>query len=895
MATRKSSRPAQKKVAPASAKSAAKRKPAAASARPRVEAAGALASPSPAAAELTIIGVGASAGGLAAIEQFLAPIPQGAKQAVVVVQHLDPTQTDLLPELLQRVTPLKTRQAKDKTRIQPDCVYVIPPGKDLSIEGGFLRLNEPESARGHGLPINHFFRSLAADQKQRSVAVVLSGMGCDGTEGGKSVKEQGGVVLVQDPATAGCPSMPRSVIDAGLADIVAPAGELFGRLQQYLQHVPALPHNEGDQEPGERNALEKITGILRVNTGHDFSLYKHSTLYRRIERRMGLHQCTKIEQYVRFLRENPQEVELLFRELLIGVTHFFRDPEMWEKLGKFVLPLLLANGASGRTLRAWVPGCSSGEEAYSLAMVFKESMDSAPARKNFALKIFATDIDPDAVGKARQGLFPDTIVEHVSPERLSRFFIKEANGYRVTKEIREMVIFATHNVVMDPPFTKLDILSCRNLLIYFTPELQKKLLPLFYYSLRPGGVLFLGSAETIGGLGHLFTPFTGSARLFQRREVSTVAQSVEFPSSCVTSTRDQAHAVSGPGLADNLQAQAEQWLMKHHAPAAVLVTAQGDVLYISGRTGRYLEPVAGKANWNLFAMVREGLRYELSSAFQKATQEAKPVVSRPCNIESGGVSYILTVTVEQITTAGPLRGLVMVVFNEVREPAQTAKLNAVGNDAGSTRVRDLTRELLQAREEVLSTREAMQISQEELKSSNEELQSTNEELQSTNEELTTAQEELQSLNEELQTVNAELQAKLDELSSASNDMRNLLNSTQIATLFLDRSLRVRFFTEHATKLIHLIPGDVGRPVTDLAFNVRYPDLAADAKEVLRTLVPIEKALTTKDGRKFALRVMPYRTMDNRIDGVVITFTDITVMTKLEAKVREQIGKKKPTA
>jgi two-component system CheB/CheR fusion protein len=294
-------------------------------------------------------------------------------------------------------------------------------------------------------------------------------------------------------------------------------------------------------------------------------------------------------------------------------------------------------------------------------------------------------------------------------------------------------------------------------------------------------------------------------------------------------------------------------------------------------------------------MVREGLRYELSSAFQKATQEAKPVVSRPCNIESGGVSYILTVTVEQITTAGPLRGLVMVVFNEVREPAQTAKLNAVGNDAGSTRVRDLTRELLQAREEVLSTREAMQISQEELKSSNEELQSTNEELQSTNEELTTAQEELQSLNEELQTVNAELQAKLDELSSASNDMRNLLNSTQIATLFLDRSLRVRFFTEHATKLIHLIPGDVGRPVTDLAFNVRYPDLAADAKEVLRTLVPIEKALTTKDGRKFALRVMPYRTMDNRIDGVVITFTDITVMTKLEAKVREQIGKKKPTA
>ena len=895
MAKRKSSRPAPKHTATTPVQPAVKRKPAAARAHPRPVVTGAPSSVPPAAPALTIIGVGASAGGLEAIEQFLAPLPLGDMKAVIVVQHLDRSTPSLMPELLQRVTQLTVSQAEEKTLIRPNCVYVIPPGKELSIKGGVLHVQAPAVARGLGMPINSFFRSLAEDQRGRSVAVVLSGMGSDGTEGCKAIKEQGGVVLVQDPATANFPSMPRSVCDAGLADIVAPAGELLARLQMYLQHVPLLPQTEALDEPGARNSLEKIIQILQGHTGHDFSLYKHSTLYRRIERRMGLHQLAKIEHYVRHLRENPQEVDLLFRELLIGVTHFFRDPDMWEKLGKSIIPLLLANGAGGRTLRAWVPGCSSGEEAYSLAIVFREALDAVPARKNFALKIFATDIDPDAVNKARQGFFPDTIIEQVSPERLSRFFIKEAAGYRVTKEIREMVIFATHNLIMDPPFTKLDLLSCRNLLIYFTPELQKKLLPLFYYSLNPGGVLFLGSAETIGGFGHLFMPFTGSDRLFQRREVSAGAHSVEFPSSFVAANRGQALATRGPEHADNLQTHAEQWLMKYYAPAAVLVTAHGDVLFISGRTGRYLEPVAGKANWNLFAMVREGLRYELNSAFQKASLEAKPVVCRPCNLESGGVSYAVTVTVEQIAVKGPLQGLVMVVFSEVRDPVKPVKSTSSKNEVGSSRVRDLTRELLQARDEVLSTREAMQISQEELKSSNEELQSTNEELQSTNEELTTAQEELQSLNEELQTVNAELQAKLDELSSASNDIKNLLNSTQIATLFLDRLLRVRFFTEHATELIHLIPSDVGRPVTDLAFNLRYPELPTDAKEVLRTLVPIEKALATKDGRWFALRVMPYRTMDNRIDGVVITFTDITVVTKLEAKVREQVMKKKTKA
>lgn len=842
---------------------------------------------------LTILGIGASAGGLESLSQFLAPLPLGAMQAVVVVQHLDPTHPDLLPELLQRVTPLTVSQVQDRTRVRRDCVYVVPPGKDLSIRGGVIHLHEPAAARGHGLPINFFFRALAEDQRERSVAVVLSGMGTDGTEGAKAIKDQGGLVLVQDPATAKFPSMPGSVIAAGLADIVAPAGDLFGRLQDYLQHVPLLTGTAAAAaDAGSESALEQIIHILRSHTGHDFLLYKRSTLYRRIERRMSLHQQAKISDYASYLIGNPQEVELLYRELLIGVTHFFRDPAMWEKLAGSVLPLLLAQGVSGRKLRAWVPGCSTGEEAYSLAIVFKEALDALPSRKNFGLKIFATDIDSDAISRARQGLFPDSIAEQVTPERLNRFFVKETGGYRVTKEIRELVIFAQHNLIMDPPFTKLDLLSCRNLLIYFTPELQKKLMPLFYYSLNPGGVLFLGSAEAIGGFTHLFTPFAGPARLFQRREASQVVRPAEFPSGYVASARDRTPVVRGPDPIDNLQAQAEQWLMRYHAPSAVLVTPQGDILFISGKTSRYLEPVAGKANWNLFAMVREGLRYELNSAFQKAAHEAKAVLSRPCKVEFDGVVCSVKVSVEQITAKGPLMGLAMVIFTDLSDPIQARTEPPAKVERGSARVRELAKELLQARDEVQSTREAMQISQEELKSSNEELQSTNEELQSTNEELTTAQEELQSLNEELQTVNAELQAKLDELSSASNDIRNLLNSTQIATLFLDRSLRVRFFTEHATELIHLIPSDVGRPVTDLAFNVIDPDLPAESKEVLRTLVPIEKALATKDGRWFALRVMPYRTMDNRIDGVVITFTEITTVTKLEAKVREQVGKNK---
>ena len=836
-----------------------------------------------------IVGLGASAGGLEALERFLKNVPPQSGLAFIIVQHLDPAHDCILAELLQRVTPMSVVQVKDRTPVLSDSVYVIPPNKDLSLLNGVLHLLEPSGMHGLRLPIDFFFRSLAADLRERSIGIILSGMGSDGTLGLKAIKEVAGLGLVQESCDAKFDAMPRAAIDEGLADIVAPAAELPAKLLQYLQHAASFIRRKSPAEPGSENFLEKVVVILRAQTGHDFSLYKPNTLHRRIERRMGLHQIPKISNYVRYLQENPQEVDLLFKELLIGVTSFFRDPTVWAQLRDDVLPKLLADRESGSVVRAWVPACSTGEEAYSLAIVLKEVLEQLKPRRNISLQIFATDLDRDAVGKARTGFFREDIAADVSPERLARFFHKEEHGYRVSKEIREVIVFAPQNIIMDPPFTKLDILSCRNLLIYLAPELQKKLFPLFHYSLNLGGVLFLGNAESVGNFTNLFAPVDGKSRLFQRKEIRSHSVPVDFPTAFVSSSELMNPPANPKALATtSLQALAEHWLLQNHAPAAVLTNDQGDILFVSGRTGRYLEPAAGKANWNVFAMARDGLRGGLTDAFKQAVRKKETVTLRDLKVESNGAAHFLDVTVRILETPAALRGLVMFVFSEVPEPAVSQKGNSSKKMQQSTRVRELELELEALRAEEQSAREEFQTVQEELKSMNEEMQSTNEELQSTNEELTTSKEELQSLNEELQTVNAELQAKVDELSTASNDMKNLLNSTQIATLFLDNSLHVRRFTEQTTKIIKLIPSDVGRPITDLASELLYPELTADAQEVLRTLVSLEKTVSAGGARWFAVRIMPYRTMDNRIDGVVITFTDITAAKNLEAKLR---GKK----
>ena len=822
------------------------------------------------------------------MEQFLGRMPVSSGMAFVIVQHLDPTHKGIMPELLQRATGMKVIQVKDRTKVQPDCVYVIPPNKDMSILHGVLHLLEPAAPRGLRLPIDFFLRSLAQDQQERSIAVILSGMGSDGTLGLRAIKDNAGVVLVQEPATAKFDGMPRSAVDAGLADIVAPVDELPGKILAYLQRTPLIHRPEAPLEAKTQSALEKAVILLRARTGHDFSLYKRNTLYRRIERRMGIHQITKMAAYVRYLQENAQELDLLFKELLIGVTNFFRDPAAWDQLLKWAIPALLANRSPGHALRAWVPGCSTGEEAYSLAMVFQEAVEALKPKGQFTMQVFATDLDQDAIDKARQGIFPGNIAADVLPERLSRFFSKDDRGYRLRKEIREMVIFAPQNLIMDPPFTRLDILSCRNLMIYLAPEVQKKLIPLFHYSLSPGGILFLGSAETIGGFTDLFAPISGKARLYRRTETEVRVDPVEFPSSFSAPAPGGTEVRAAPVPPVSLQALADQLVLQHYAPPSVLANDKGDILYISGRTGKYLEAAAGKANWNIFAMAREGLRYELAGAFQKALRQKGSVALHGVKVGTDGGEQCVDVTVQRLDEPGPLQGLVMIILTDVAAPAAVP---AVGRSrqthARSARLGELEQELVRVRAEARASQEEMQTAQEELRSANEELQSTNEELQSTNEELTTSKEEMQSLNEELQTVNAELQAKVDELSWSNNDMKNLLDSTDIATLFLDRDLKVRRFTTQATKIIQLIPGDVGRPITDQVSALNYPALADDVRAVLRTLASTEKPVTARDGRWFNVCIMPYRTLDDRIDGVVITFVDISATKILEMKLRAQ--------
>lgn len=675
--------------------------------------------------------------------------------------------------------------------------------------------------------------------------------------------------------------MLRSAIDSGLADLIAPVEALPGKIIAYLQHLPLITDPALPDAHITQSALEKVVILLRLQTGHDFSLYIKSTIYRRIERRMGLHQIERIASYVSFLQENPQEVELLFRELLIGVTSFFRDPEAWEQLKAEVLPALLAGDTSNQALRAWVPACATGEEAYSLGILFKETLEQIKPAQNITLQIFATDLDPQAIEKAREGVFPANIAADVSAKQLDRFFIKVGRGYQVTKSIREMVIFAPQNIIMDPPFTKLDLVSCRNLLIYLTPELQKQLLPLFHYSLNPGGFLFLGSAETIGSFTNLFAPLAGKTRLYRRVDSALSTEPPEFPTTFVAAQPDAPAKPLKPP--DNLQTLADQILLRKYSPAAALTNGKGDILYISGRTGKYLEPASGRANWNIFVMARDGLRYELIGGFQKALRQKGTVTLKNLVVGTNGGKQVVDVTIQPLSGQNALQGMVMIVFTDV---VANPKPKATGKSRGNTaRVGELEQELEHARQEVQSIREEMQTSQEELRSANEELQSTNEELQSTNEELTTSKEELQSMNEELHTVNQELQTRLNELSRTNDDIKNLLDSTDIATLFLDSSLCVRRFTSETSKVTKLIPGDVGRPITDIASALLYPELADDAREVLRTLVIRERQIPIPKGNWFAARILPYRTVENMIEGVVITFTDITGSKKLEAELR----------
>jgi two-component system, chemotaxis family, CheB/CheR fusion protein len=839
---------------------------------------------------LRIIGLGASAGGLEACEQFFTHLPPDTGMAFVVVSHLDPDRKGMMPELLQRQTRLKVSQAEDGMKVLPNRIYVIPPNKDLSILHGRLQLLEPSAPRGLRMPVDFFFKSLAQDQKDRGIGVILSGMGTDGTQGVRAIKEEMGLAVVQDPASAKYDGMPRSAIGTGLVDIAAPAAELPARLVAFVNHAARLRRQIPAEEERPSGALQKMLVLLRARTGTDFSGYKPTTIHRRIERRMTVHQLHTLPHYVRYMQENPQEIDLLFRELLIGVTRFFRDPPAFEALKEKALPRMLDRKAPGGPLRIWVPGCSTGEEAYSVAIAVTECLAERRHKDDSTIQVFATDLDKEAVDKARQGVFPANIAADVSPERLKRFFIREENGYTIKKAIRDRIVFAPHDILTAPPFTKLDLLCCRNLLIYLKAESQRKLLATFRYALNPGGILFLGPAESVGGFTDVYAPIDNRWKLFGRKElpddVRMVTESAgsRLPREAVPPPRTETKtAAPGSGVATTVQ----QLLLDSYVPPAVVINRDGDIIYVVGRTGKYLEPSSGKADPNVFAMAREGLRLELGSAIQDAVKRSAAVTVTNLRVKTNGGEQAVNLTVRPLEESPARQDLLLVVFQEVEPAAAGGKGPAKAKSRPtSTRAKALEKELQRTRSQLQSTIEQMGASQEELKAANEELQSNNEELQSTNEELTTTKEELQSLNEEMTTVNSELQTKIDELSLANDDMKNLLNGIEVATVFTDNDLGIKRFTPQATRIINLIPTDVGRPLSHLVTNLKYERLLDDAKTVLATLVAKEAQVETTDGQWYLMRILPYRTADNVIEGVVITFTEITPLKQLEASLRE---------
>jgi len=842
----------------------------------------------------TIVGLGASAGGLEALEKFLAHVPPDCGLGFVVVTHQHPGHTSLLPELLGKCTRMRVKLAENGVAVEPNTVYLSLPEGYLAILHGTLHIMEPDETGLLRLPIDYFFRSLAEDQKDKAVGIVLSGTGTDGTVGLKAIKGATGMTMAQEPVSAKYSGMPTSAIATGLVDYVLPVERLPQRLIVYAQGpYPAATGLELEPvgEEGLSEPMQKILVLLRARTGQDFSNYKANTIRRRIERRINVHQLPGPQQYQRLLQENPHELDLLFQELLIGVTSFFRDTEAFEALAKAVEPCLLAAHSSNSPVRVWAAGCSSGEEAYSLAITLRESMDKLKQR--FSIQIFGTDLDHEAIDAARLGLYPEGIARDVRPERLARFFIKEDGGYRISKGIREMVVFAPQNVLKDPPFTKLDLVACRNLLIYVKPAAQQRLLSLFHYALNPGGMLFLGSSESLTGLSDHFTVLNKKWKIFARKEAGGGrALPAEFTTTAARS--EVGPAAPGEALERTrkqlLATLIERSLLTRYAPASVVVNDRGDILYIHGRTGDYLEPAAGQPRLNLLEMAREGLRLGRPSALRRAATQKSEVVHEGVRVKTSGGYSSVRLTVLKLTEPASLRGLLLVTFG--LEPAarpaapacKTPRRAKLPPPAG--RLTDLERELQFTKETLQSTVEELQTSNEELKSTNEELQSTNEELQSANEELETSKEEMQSLNEELQTVNAELHGKLDDLAQANDDMQNLLNSTNIATIFLDQKLRIKRFTAEATKLVKLIPSDVGRPIGDLASNLHYAELQADAAEVLRKLGFKEKEVRSLDGEWWQVRIHPYRTTENVIDGLCLTFVNINRLKAAEAAIQQ---------
>ena len=841
-----------------------------------------------------VIGIGSSAGGIKALKEFFSNFPEdmNLQLSFVLVQHLSPDHESTLDEIISKHTEKKVFQVRENNngiKIQPDTIYIIPPNRYLTIEEDKLILKKPEEFHDIRFSIDTFFCSLAENFKERAICIVLSGTGTDGVKGVEAIKDQNGMVMVQDPQTADHVNMPYEAINTGLVDYVLKPEEMPAQLISFVKQALKVNKKISSSIEVDKSAseyLQEIFRLLQTQVGHDFSGYKINTISRRIEHRMSVRQVDSLEKYLQVLENNYTEVKALLKSFLVGVTSFFRDSKTFESLKETVIPDLFKDKQAGDSIRIWIPGCSTGEEAYTIAILLKEEIEKL--NQYYKVYIFATDIDEEAIEKARLGFYPASILTNLSEERLEKFFTYnlENDAYQVNEEIMQMLIFAEQNVIQDPPFTNLELICCRNLLIFLKPEIQNKVLYLFQYALKTNGYLLLGSSETSDTateMAGLFINIDKDNKIYQKKEPatyprylppginSTIRGGIKFPRS--TQRKEEKNS---------LRSLTEKILLRQHTPASVIVNNQGEILYIHGRTGKFLEPSSGKASMNILYMAREGLKLELSEAIRKAVGENKNTAYYGLKVKSNGETNAVNLKVQPISNLYPVEhGLIMVVFEEVTKLEELE--NYQGEKAATSEgLIDKDRRIAELERELREKEEYLQTNIEELGTYNEELQSLNEEYQSTNEELETSKEELQSINEELSSVNKELEEKIEELREANNDMNNMLAGTGVGSIFLDESKRIKRFTPPAKKVFNVIGGDTGRPIRDITSNLaKYNALEEDIQYVLNTLSKVEREVKAKDQAWYLLRILPYRTTENAVEGVVVNFIDITEFKQLE--------------
>lgn len=843
-------------------------------------------------ATFPVVAIGASAGGLEAFSNLLRALPSEPGIALIFIPHLDPTHESAMVELLSRTTRLPVVQAADGLRVAVNRVYVLPPNSDMTISGGVLHLVQREAGRGHHMPIDAFFRSLADDQSSNAVGVILSGTANDGTLGLAAIKANAGITFAQDTVSAKYDGMPNSAIASGVVDYVLPPD----RIAQELVRIQKEPSSDrefpNDTFDGKERLMKDVFRLLKTYSKVDFMDYKVATIRRRIMRRMNINHVNELRDYVKLLHRNPQEVEALYRDVLINVTSFFRNPEVFESLHEVVYPKILADRSSSEPVRVWVPGCSTGEETYSHAISLVETLSEL--RVEVPIQIFGTDLSENAIQKARSGIYKENIANEVSEMRLRRFFHKVPGGYQISKSIRDMCVFARQNVFSDPPFSRMDLISCRNVLIYLSPVLQKKVIPIFHYALKPSGFLLVGNTEGLLGSGaEIFDLVERKCKIYQKRAVPspvTFGLTISAHETAEGHPEKPHHAVREDELAKtpvDVQREADRLLLTKYVPSAVVVNDELEILQSRGRTNRYLELPTGRASLNLLKMARSGLLYELRALIEQARKNSIPVAKDSVAIEDGNEKVLVRLEVIPFRTPARDQRHFLVLFEEQESqklpqprpaPRQSAKEQS---DAKDVQVAQLKQELASTKEYLQSIIEAQEATNEELQSANEEIQSGNEELQSTNEELQTSKEELESANEELNTVNEEIQHRNQQLAQLSNDLINILNSATIPIVMLGEDLHIRRFTPEAERVFGFSSHDIGKALTHLSLNIEVPQLERWMLDVMRDVTMKTEQVRARDGKSYKLRITPYRTLENKIDGVVVTLLDISDLVSQE--------------